>query len=363
MCMNIHHICRAVLPERPAFFNMRLYKVIIPALLLLVACGPGKKKAAPAPFLTAREAVRMNQVIYKTNTETAYARYAPAWQVVYLPQPVDGNFAAILKKKDAEQYALVIRGSVMEFSNEGFQNFILQDFNIFRMKAWAYADTVKNAYISIGTYTGFSNLQQLRDTRSGLSIKDFIEQKLPPDASLVITGHSLGGNLAYPMAGYLAKELPARFKGRLNLITFGAPAAGNAAFVKDLDEKFPEAERYAASMDIAAVFPDLGKIGELSKIIGLDSVLQINKLQLGGLENELDAGKLLSIAGELLKKAKLVDESSVYIQSTRHLRALANKMDSLPASGLSAEAVFNRAYLFHRVDAYAELLGEKPLED
>ena len=363
MWQNIHHIYRAVLPGTARFFNMTLYKVILPVLLLLVACGPAKKKAAPAPFLTAREAIRMNQVIYKTNTETAYARYAPAYQVVYLPQPVNGNFAAILKKKDTEQYALVIRGSVMEFSNEGFQNFILQDFNIFRMKSWQYADTVKNAYISYGTYTGFSNLLQLKDIRSGLSVKDFIEQKLPPEASLVITGHSLGGNLAYAMAGYLVKELPAQYKGRLNLITFGAPAAGNAAFVKDLDEKFPDAERYAASMDIAAVFPDLGKIGELSKMIGLDSVLQINKLQLGGLENELDAGKLLSLAGELLKKTKLVDESSVYIQSAKHLRTLANKADTVPASGLSAEAVFNRAYLFHRVDAYAELLGEKPLED
>jgi len=104
---------------------------------------------------------------------------------------------------------LVIRGSVIEFSNEGFQNFVMQDFNIFTIKAWPYTDTIQQAYVSNGAWIGFQNLLQLRDKITGLSIKAFIEQKIPAGYSIVITGHSLGGNLAYPMAGYLKKELPA----------------------------------------------------------------------------------------------------------------------------------------------------------
>lgn len=331
-------------------------------IVLLASCKTGKKEQADAPYLTAKEVVRLNQVIYKDSSCEAVARYAPEYEVVFLPKAVDGNYAIITKKKNEDQYALVIRGSVIEFSNEGFQNFILQDFNIFRIKPWQYADTVKEAYISLGTYTGLSNLLKLKDNSTGLSIKEFVEQKIPANASLVITGHSLGGNLAYPLAGYLKKELKAGSTKQLQLITFGAPAAGNAAFVKDMEAKFPVGERYTAKLDIAPAFPDLDRISELAKLTGLDSVLQIGKLNLGGVSSELNTGNLLSIAGEILKKTNVINETNQYAQSKLHLRMLESNTGSAGQSALSADALFERAYRYHRVDVYAELLGGKPLE-
>lgn len=339
-----------------------IHQFFIAATLMLIAsCKTGKKEQADAPYLTAKEVVRLNQLIYKDSSAAALSKYAPEYEAVFIPRAVDGNYAIIAKKKTAEQYALVIRGSVIEFSNEGFQNFILQDFNIFRIKAWNYTDSVKEAYISQGAWTGFQNLLQLRDIVTGLSMKEFIVQKLPAHASLVVTGHSLGGNLAYPLAGYLKKELPADKKVRLQIITFGAPAAGNAAFVKDLEGKFPEGERYVSRLDIAPAFPDLERISELAKLTGLDSVLQIGKLSLGGVDADIKAESLLSIAGELLKKTNVINETNQYIQSNLHLRVLNVKTDSLPQTALSTDAIFDRAYRFHRVDMYAELLGEKPL--
>ncbi len=142
----------------------------------------------PPLFLSAKEAVRLNQLIYKDSINEAFAKYAPAYEVVFLPKAVDGNYAIIAKNKTTEQYALVIRGSVIEFSNEGFQNFILQDFNIFTIKKWEYADTVKEAYISKGTYIGFQNLLQLRDIATGLTIKEFIEQKIPTVPAWLLPG-------------------------------------------------------------------------------------------------------------------------------------------------------------------------------
>lgn len=325
-------------------------------VVIFTACNINKKKEQQAaPFLSAKETVLLNQLVYKPSIKDSFAKYAPEYEVVYLPRSVNGNYAIIVSKKGTKQYALVIRGSLIEFSNEGFQNFILQDFNIFNLKKWDYADTVKEAYLSRGTYLGFQNLLQLKDEQTSLSLKEFIEQKIPVGSSLVITGHSLGGNLAYPLAGYLKKELPADKKNILQLITFGAPAAGNAAYVQDMEEKFPDAERYVIDKDIAPAFPDNSRMGDIAKIIGLDKALHIKELS-------LNAGDLLNLAGELLEKTNVINESNKYVQSQKHLRIL--KSNDPPAGGeeLSADALFGRAYQYHKVDAYALMLGGKAIE-
>jgi hypothetical protein len=171
----------------------RLLLIFLPLFLIatLFACNSHKtKKKEVSPFLTAKEVVLLNQVVYKENIKDSFAKYAPNYEIVFLPKAVNGNYAVIAKNKTADQYALIIRGSLIEFSNEGFQNFILQDFNIFTIKPWNYADTVKESYISQGTYVGFQNLLQLKDIITGLSVKDFIETKIPTGSSIVVTGHS-----------------------------------------------------------------------------------------------------------------------------------------------------------------------------
>jgi Lipase (class 3) len=340
-----------------------LSALLFVVVAVFTACKSNQKKEQlVAPFLSAKEAVQLNQIIYKDSTEAALAKYAPAYEVVFLPKAVNGNYAIIAKNKTTEQYALIIRGSVIEFSNEGFQNFILQDFNIFTIKPWNYTDTVKEAHISNGAWIGFQNLLQLKDNSSGLSIIEFIGQKIPAGASIVITGHSLGGNLAYPLAGYLKKELPIGKKENLQLITFGAPAAGNAAFVQDMEEKFPVAERYTTNNDIATVFPDIEQIQQIAKLTGLDSVLQLGKLNINGLGKKLNAGNLLNMASEILERTNVINKTNKYVQSQKHRRLLTSTDSASATTVLSAEAIFNRAYQFHKIDMYAELLGGKRLE-
>lgn len=333
-----------------------IFRLSVTILFFGFACNTKNSKRGSTEFLKAGDVVLLNQLIYKAPIEDSFKKYAPGYEVVYLPHSINSNFAIIAKKMGSNQYALVIRGSVIEFSNEGFENFFLQDFNIFNMKAWNYTDTAKDAYISNGAWTGFQNLLQLKDISSGLSLKDFIEQKINPKASLVITGHSLGGNLAYPLAGYLKKELKSEIKNNMNLITFGAPAAGNAAFILDMEEKFPNGERYAATNDIAPVFPDINEIEKVAALIGLDSVLQINKLNLGGLEKAINIKDILNIAGDILDKTNIISPSSKYAQSQKHLRVLNNADTINHKTSLSVETVFDKAYRFHKIDTYARLL-------
>lgn len=341
-----------------------MQKSLLFSLLFLVtvfiSCKQ-KKTSAPSPPLTAKEAVLLNQVVYKSPITDTLAKYAPGFEIVFLPEPLNGNFAYIAKKKDSNQYALVIRGSVIEFSNEGFQNFILQDFNIFTMKKWAYADTVKDAFISQGTALGFSNLLELKDKTTKQTIKEFVEQKIPEGSSLVVTGHSLGGNLAYPLSGYLKKTIPAGRKIQLQLITFGAPAAGNAAFVQDMEEKFPTAERYVIDKDIAPLFPDLDKMARVSHLLGLDSALNLGNLKINGVE--ANTNDLLKIAGEFLEETNIIPKGNRYEQSQKHLKELSSTiLGASPQAKPEADVIFERAFKFHKVDAYAVLLGGKAIE-
>lgn len=342
--------------------NLLLFLLLV-SIVTFSACKNDKKKEQEVPsFLSAKEVVRLNQLIYKDSTAAAFEKDAPAYEVVFLPKAINGNYAIIAKNKTSEQYALVIRGSVIRFSNEGFQNFILQDFNIFTIKPWNYTDSVKEAYISNGTWIGFQNLLQCRDVTSGLSIKEFVEQKIPAGASIVITGHSLGGNLAYPLAGFLKKELAVGKKENLQLITFGATAAGNAAFVQDMEEKFPDGERYTTDLDIAPVFPDIEQINKMAKLIGLDTVLQLGNINFKGITKKLEVGDLLDIAGEILEQTNVINKTNKYVQSQKHLRLLTKTELTTSTEPLSVEAIFNRAYQFHKIDMYAELLGVEPIE-
>lgn len=344
--------------------RIHILHFFIVVVTLFTACKSNKKdELQVAPFLSAKEAVQLNQLIYKDSSRDAFTKYAPAYEVVFVPKPVNGNYAIIAKNKTSNQYALVIRGSVIEFSNEGFQNFILQDFNIFKIKPWNYTDSVKEAYVSNGAWIGFQNLLLLRDVQTGLNIKEFIEQQIEPKSSIIITGHSLGGNLAYPLAGYLKKELPVGKKENLQLITFGAPAAGNAAFVKDMEYKFPTAERYTTDMDIASIFPDIEGIQQMSKLIGLDTVLHLGKLTNSVIGKELNAGRLLDLAGEILERTNIINESNKYVQSRKHLRQLTNVYTDSSNSILSVEAIFDKAYRYHKVDRYAELLGGEAIKE
>ena len=120
-----------------------------------------------------------------------------------------------------------------------------------------------------------------------------------------------------------------------------------------------ERKSFATDKDIAPVFPDMDRISELATLLGLDSVLQLSKLKIGG--SGIDAGDLLNIGREILEKTNVINTTNKYVQSQKHLRLLTSNDTASSHIPLSADAIFNNAYRFHKVDIYAELLGGKAL--
>jgi triacylglycerol lipase len=316
-----------------------------------IACK-NVKKDTPAALLTPKEIVNINEKAYNKNITAHIDSLMPQFKVVFLPKEVNGNFAFIIQKKNTEQYSLIIRGSVMDVTETGYQNFILQDFNIFNMHKWDYTDSVKEAYIADGMYLGFKNLLQLNDTTTQLSIVNFIENKIPSTASLVISGHSLGGNLATVMASYLKKELKNSVKNNMQLITFGAPAAGNKEFVVDLENKFPNAQRYAIDKDIACSFPDLTAIKNASNLIGLDSTKVLKGAKVNGAQGTV--GELINVGISILDNLNIIPENKKYRQSSKHLKMISTK--NLTNKNNSNTQLFENAFYYHSIKTYANLI-------
>lgn len=223
--------------------------------------------AQPADASTA---VWLCFVTYSTNPVNEIGQYLPGWQIVWNGvQTFDGNYAFIASDATGENFALTIRGSLPPkdiFSNwDVFANWILEDLNVVTQSKWPYTSpTVSDAVVSSGAYLAFTNMECMKDSLgSGLSILQFLQQHvINAGKKLLITGHSLGGNMANVYASYLVQQISVTgyVASKLSLFTFAAPASGNSSFVQDLDDKLPNAWHYQNANDIIPNCPVAARI-------------------------------------------------------------------------------------------------------
>ncbi|MEI9946578.1 MAG: hypothetical protein WDN26_20440 [Chitinophagaceae bacterium] len=239
----------------------------IVAIFFFLSCDEQQKKVVEAekPFTNA-DACLFSEIAYCNNPQPQLDKYTPGWKVVWNAVALNGNHAFIAS--DGSKYVLSIRGSLMEFSWDAFENWIYQDLNIVSQDKWSYTTSGSDAKVSTGSYRGFQNLIKLKDKDSGKDILGFFQENVKEETPVIITGHSLGGNLATVLASYLSFKLkeinhPAK---NMNVITFAAPAAGNAAFAKDFNEKFPQSIRIENEGDIVPKFPCTSAIASLAKL-------------------------------------------------------------------------------------------------
>jgi triacylglycerol lipase len=211
----------------------------------------------------AKIAVQLCAITFAPNPVSDIGGLMPGWKIVWNgTQTLDANYAFIAVDASGQNYVLAIRGSVPPngiFDDwDVFANWILEDLDVVGQASWPYAGT-SQPRVSIGAYLAFTNMLDMKDSLgSGLSISDYLlANNIGSEKQLIITGHSLGGNMANVYASFYVQTLINQklSSGNVSLYTFAAPAAGNADFATDLDNKLPAAWHYQNANDLVPNFP------------------------------------------------------------------------------------------------------------
>ncbi|MBV9772558.1 MAG: lipase family protein [Gemmatimonadetes bacterium] len=200
-------------------------------------------------------AMTLAAIAYCSDIPTALQQNAPMWKPAWIPdQEVNGNFAYVAYS--GQQYVVAIRGSVLSFSWESFQDWFEQDFNVLYQSPWTYTDDANGAQTSRGAADGLSDLTSLVSTVGGKQVRllDFLmDNAVANEIPIAVTGHSLGGGLATVFAPWLQYQITTAGKTVPGLVvmTFAAPAVGNQAFAQAYDAMFgANAWRFYNELDI-----------------------------------------------------------------------------------------------------------------
>ncbi|MFL5382589.1 MAG: lipase family protein [Longimicrobiaceae bacterium] len=180
-----------------------------------------------------------------------------SWTAAWVPEERKGYFAYAATSPNSNDVVVAVRGTNPSLT-EGFLWNLLSNVNVRSTSEWSPA--VQGVRIAGGAREGLSVLLSIKD-KHGRTLGDYLES-VPRNATVVVTGHSLGGCLASVLALHLSQAAGGR--SQVKSITFAAPTAGDEGFAKLFHETFPNAERYFNPFDLVprawhdlSQFPDL----------------------------------------------------------------------------------------------------------
>lgn len=168
------------------------------------------------------------------------------WRVVWQPATSNKNYAVVLQSADST--ALVIQGTKNLTD-------MIEDLGVETQVQFSF---IADAQISQGSQNAMNDVLALTSA-DGQSLRDYL-MALPDGTNLLLTGHSLGGNLASVFGPWIAGTIPAfggpvatvsRLPDSMQVITFAAPTAGNRAFAGFLDDQ----SNYQAHFNTNDVIP------------------------------------------------------------------------------------------------------------
>lgn len=184
----------------------------------------------------------------------------PGWSLAWCPKnEVNGNYAYIAYNQQSQLFAVAIRGSILSFSWAAFDDWFEQDLNVLFQRDWTFPTSVTSAQqkISSGAHDGLADLMALVgiDPTTGKTVRmlHFLMQTaVPTNALILVTGHSLGAGLSTVFAPWLLYQIRSANKPipPMQVMTFAAPAVGNAPFAAAYDATFPKSQRYYNVLDI-----------------------------------------------------------------------------------------------------------------
>ncbi|HEX5706925.1 MAG TPA: lipase family protein [Pyrinomonadaceae bacterium] len=317
-------------------------------------------------------AMTLAAITYCADIKGALQQYLPDWQLVWLPdKDVNGNYAYIARHKRASQYAVAIRGSLLDFSWAAFDNWFKQDFNVFEQVDWTYPSSSQKPKISQGSADGLNDLTSLVQTNPGgrtTMLQYLMANAVAQGASIVVTGHSLGGNLTTVFAPWLLYQIKQAGKTPPTLFpvfTFAAPTAGNTAFAAAYDASFPNSWRYYNVLDIVprgSMPSTVMTIGELYTPSPLASQISVTY-----------DGVTLTFAEAIDAIAAAIGASEIYPNGFSFYSQTNTKRGSVPLTPDSSycpvtdksdpliEQWFEKAGCEHGHNTYLQLLGAKPV--
>ncbi|WP_298738808.1 lipase family protein [uncultured Chitinophaga sp.] len=309
---------------------------------------------SPATLSNQQIAVLLCGLSYN-DPQTNIGTYLPGWSIVWNGQvTTDGNYAFIAANEDASIHAVAIRGSLPPFdvSWDSFANWVLEDLDVITTVDWSYVSpTTTGAKITAGANRAFTQVNEMQNATTSstdtTTIIGYLEANaLHSNQQLIITGHSLGGNVANVFASYFINT-HASFASQTTLVTFAAPAPGNKPFAQDLDNKLSNAWHYENTYDIVPKFP-------------VDSsILELALMYLGGPASRLISvtykGKTVNLAEAF---ATLAGAFMIYgyTQQTKHYTTFLAEIDSQYTQN-TFEDFFQQAGYQHQVMHYASYLG------
>ena len=142
------------------------------------------------------------------------------------------NFAYLAQNRITGAYVLAIRGTYPNPFAPAYWDDGDEDSPYGDMVAWPLVSGPNPPQprshapmIGAGTATGLTKLLALTDG-SGTGLTTTID-RLPPDAKITVTGHSLGGTLAPVLALHLSETFPAR---TIEAVSFAGMTPGNGPF-------------------------------------------------------------------------------------------------------------------------------------
>lgn len=321
-------------------------------VVILFSCNSSNQDAIEETSFTNTIACTFSEIVYSSTPDSLIKQYLPGWKIAWNPESVNGNYSFAATNKN--KIVIAIRGSILQFDKAAFDNWIRQDFQVAEQKKWVYTDSVSDAKISRGSFEAWENMQILKDKKTGHTLWQFLDSTTNTNSSILITGHSLGGNLSTVYGSWLAFQLKNQNKTikKIQVITFAAPAAGNKDFAKDFNTKFPEAMLLVNTNDIVPKFPvanAVGLLGELFKPAPDANKIEIAKIIISiNLSTVFDGLKLT------LKGMEIYNGNSVYTQPKEELIMI--KLSGLNKEN-TIEDFFSEAGYQHGVEQYAVAVG------